>query len=165
VKGAGYVEKIGGGVKNAKDGDAVLLSFQSCGNCKDCKTKHPSFCQSFALLNYGGEENFTLPSDSKASGSFFGQSSFSSYAIVKESSVVNVTGLVKDEEELKMFAPMGCGFQTGVGTVERFCGADEEDAVVIMGLGGVGLSAIMVSYSSPSSQLLILLITMNIEGS
>jgi Zn-dependent alcohol dehydrogenase len=115
-------------------------------------------------LNYGGEENFTLPSDSKASGSFFGQSSFSSYAIVKESSVVNVTGLVKDEEELKMFAPMGCGFQTGVGTVERLCGAGEEDAVVIMGLGGVGLSAIMVCHSSMTSHVTSL-IMMTIEGS
>jgi Zn-dependent alcohol dehydrogenase len=142
----------------------VLLSFRFCGNCKDCKAKHPSFCQSFAPLNYGGEENFTLPSDSKASGSFFGQSSFSSYAIVKESSVVNVTGLVKDEEELKMFAPMGCGFQTGVGTVERLCGAGEEDAVVIMGLGGVGLSAIMVCHSSMTSRVTSL-IMMTIEGS
>jgi Zn-dependent alcohol dehydrogenase len=115
-------------------------------------------------LNYGGEENFTLSSSpSKVSGGFFGQSSFSSYAIVKESSVVNVTGLVKDEEELKTFAPMGCGFQTGVGTVERLCGAGEEDAVVIMGLGGVGLSAIMVYYSSTSPRLTTL-ITM-LEGS
>ena len=84
---------------------------------------------------------------------------------MKESSVVKVTGLVKDEEELKMFAPMGCGFQTGVGTVERLCGAGEEDAVVIMGSGGVGLSAIMVCYSSMSPQLLTSLIIMTIEGS
>ena len=43
------------------------------------------------------------------SGTFFGHSSFSALSIAKESSIVKVTDLVKDEEELKMFSPMGCG--------------------------------------------------------
>jgi Zn-dependent alcohol dehydrogenase len=141
-------------VKNAKDGDAVLLSFQYCSTCKDCKQSHPSFCRQFAALNYVGDQSvFTSTStpSSSPSGFFFGQSSFSSYAIVKESSVVNVTDLIKDEEELKLFAPMGCGFQTGAGTVENLCAAGEDDLVVIMGVGGVGLSAVMVPICTPQS--------------
>lgn len=58
---------------------------------------------------------------------------------------MNVSGLVKSEKELKMFAPMGCGFQTGAGTVTELTKAAEGDNVVIMGLGGVGLCAIMAA--------------------
>lgn len=79
-------------------------------------------------------------------GSFFGQSSFASLAIAKERSVVNVQGLVS-EEELKVLAPLGCGVQTGAGAVVNTGNAGEEDVVVVLGLGGVGLSAVMVSIS------------------
>lgn len=144
--GSGYVQQVGSSVKTANVGDAVLLSFQSCATCKDCLDKHPSFCQSFAPTNYGGEQSvFQLQGGAKAAGSFFGQSSFASHTIVKESSVVNVSALVKTEEDLKLFAPLGCGFQSGMGTVNQLTGASERDSIVIMGLGGVGLAAVMVS--------------------
>jgi Zn-dependent alcohol dehydrogenase len=86
---------------------------------------------------------FSNSSSPSIAGSFFGHSSFAALSIVKESSVVNVTDLVKDEEELKMFSPMGCGFQTGAGTVSELAKAGEGDSVAVMGLGGVGLCAIM----------------------
>ena len=141
------MHKIGSKVQNAVVGDSVLLSFRSCSTCKSCEANHPSYCQQFAAMNYGFEQEvFQIAGGSKASGAFFGQSSFSSYAIVKESSTVRVTDLVNDEEELKLLAPMGCGFQTGIGTVENLTAAGSQDTIVIMGLGGVGLTAIMVSY-------------------
>ncbi|OCK78337.1 NAD(P)-binding protein, partial [Lepidopterella palustris CBS 459.81] len=144
-EGAGYVEEIGTDVKNAQVGDAVLLSFQFCSTCKDCKDGHPSYCKQFAAINYGGEQGVYETTESKASGVFFGQSSFSSHAIVKEASVTIVSSIVKNNEELKLFAPLGCGFQTGVGTVDQLTGAGGKDAIVIMGLGGVGLTAIMAA--------------------
>ena len=78
-------------------------------------------------------------------GAFFGQSSFGSVSIVKECSVVNAKDIVKgkDDEDLKLFAPLGCGIQTGSGTVVNAAKAGPNDVVVVMGLGGVGLSAIM----------------------
>ena len=76
-------------------------------------------------------------------GAFFGQSSFASTTIVTERSVVNVKGLVVNEDELKLFAPLGCGIQTGSGTIVNVAEARETDSVVIVGLGGVGLSGIM----------------------
>jgi len=65
-------------------------------------------------------------------------------SVVKQSSVTNVAGLVKDTEELKMFAPMGCGFQTGAGAITNIASAGPHDKVVVIGLGGVGLGAVMV---------------------
>lgn len=100
----------------------------------------------------GGDRGvFQINNDgTKAMGKFFGQSSFANLTIAQESSVVNVSRLVKDEEELKLFAPLGCGVQTGMGTVDVLAGASEKDSVVIMGIGGVGLAAIMVTMP-PSS--------------
>lgn len=58
--------------------------------------------------------------------------------------MLNVRDLIKDDKELAIFSPLGCGFQTGAGTVASLGNAGPDDYVVIMGLGGVGLSAIMV---------------------
>lgn len=51
--------------------------------------------------------------------------------------------LVKDKKDLQLFAPLGCGIQTGSGTVINAAQATEKDVILIMGLGGVGLSAVM----------------------
>lgn len=139
-EGSGYAEAVGSEVTHVKAGDPVLLSFASCASCKDCEAGHPSYCQQFGPVNYGGEQKLF----SEASGQFFGQSSFVSLSVVNASSVVSAKGLVSDEE-LKMYSPMGCGFQTGVGTIDVLAEAKAEDTVVILGLGGVGLSGIMAA--------------------
>jgi hypothetical protein len=55
---------------------------------------------------------------------FFGQSSFAQYSVASERSIVHVRELLHDKDELKLFAPLGCGFQTGIGcNLQRFkCG-------------------------------------------
>ncbi|PGH28648.1 hypothetical protein GX50_08607 [[Emmonsia] crescens] len=152
-EGAGYVEDIGADVTVAKRGDPVLLSFASCGACRLCATTHPAHCTRFSELNFIGSKDFSSPPPLGSSGqqepsirgSFFGQSSFASLTIAAESSVVNVGGLVRSTDELKLFAPLGCGVQTGCGTITNVANAGPSDAVAIIGLGGVGLSAIMAA--------------------
>ncbi len=146
-EGAGYVKAVGSSVtKKLEVGDPVLLSFDFCKECAQCKQGHPAYCHSLNPLNMAGDATcFKLAEGGNAGGQFFGQSSFASLSVVKEASVLNVKGMIKDEEELKLFAPFGCGVQTGAGTVVQLANAKKEDTVVIMGLGGVGLSAIMVS--------------------
>jgi Zn-dependent alcohol dehydrogenase len=75
---------------------------------------------------------------------FFGQSSFSGYSVVAESSIVNAKSLRVSDDELKLFAPLGCGLQTGMGAIENVAEAGLNDVVVILGLGGVGLASLMV---------------------
>jgi Zn-dependent alcohol dehydrogenase len=146
--GSGYVEEVGASVTTAKKGDAVLLSFDSCkdGACYHCKDGHPAYCVDFNLLNYAGEPDIYRGKSEKGyGGKLFGQSTFASYAVVAANSVVSVAEIVKSEEELKLFAPLGCGIQTGAGAVLRIAGAGAKDTITVTGLGGVGLSAIMVS--------------------
>lgn len=80
-------------------------------------------------------------------GSFFGQSSFSQLTRVKETSLVKVTHLLDDDQDLKMFAPLGCGIQTGAGTITELVTAQPSDKIAVIGLGAVGQAAIMVCYT------------------
>lgn len=58
--------------------------------------------------------------------------------------MVKVTDLVENDEQLKVLAPFGCGIQTGSGTITELGNAQPADTVTILGLGAVGLAAIMV---------------------
>jgi Zn-dependent alcohol dehydrogenase len=148
-EGSGYVREIGPGVTVAKPGDAVLLSYAFCTSCDSCASAHHSHCTAFNELNFGKQPGvFGAASDNDASiptvpGAFFGQSSFASLSIARECSVVNASSLVSSKEELQLLSPLGCGVQTGAGTVINVAQASEKDVVCVLGLGGVGLSAVM----------------------
>ena len=156
--GAGYLRKIGNKAMrspmNLQEGDPVLLSIAFCNACPSCRSGHPSYCQSALELNFahpgcetyrmGGEKDRSTP----VVGGFFGQSSLGSLAVVKISCIVSLAGVVTSPDELKMFAPLGCGLQTGAGTVLNLGKAVPSDSVVIIGIGGVGLAAVMVSDDS-----------------
>lgn len=146
-EGAGYVVETGSGVKVAQAGDPVLLSYMFCDSCAICKDGNPGHCVQSQSLNFVGENILSSEGsqDGSIGGSYFGQSSFSSLAVVKQRAVVNVKGLVKDDEELKLFAPLGCGVQTGAASIVNVAQVKAGQSVAVTGLGGVGLSAIMVS--------------------
>jgi Zn-dependent alcohol dehydrogenase len=46
-------------------------------------------------------------------------------------------------ESLSYFAPLGCGFQTGAGTLLNVLKPDKSKTVVIFGVGSVGIAALM----------------------
>ncbi|KAH7070099.1 hypothetical protein FB567DRAFT_539867 [Paraphoma chrysanthemicola] len=147
-EGSGIVLRTGSSVSHVKEGDKVLLSFDYCGSddCRACVDGIPGYCNDFHPRNilsipevYQGENGQSV------SGLFFGQSSFSSQAIVKGTSALNVTHLVKNDEELTLFAPLGCGLQTGAGAVTELANIGQNDSIAIFGLGGVGMAAIMAA--------------------
>ncbi|EWG52158.1 hypothetical protein FVEG_10966 [Fusarium verticillioides 7600] len=150
-EGAGYVRAVGSKVTKVKPGDAVLLSFAFCRQCHNCKFGAPGYCHEFTALNFSGSrEAFRIskPASQKVGGSFFGQSSFAKLTRVQETSLVNVTDLITHPEDLKLFAPLGCGIQARscddeMCTITELAAAKPDDKVAIMGLGGVGLAAIM----------------------
>jgi Zn-dependent alcohol dehydrogenase len=87
-------------------------------------------------------------------GRFFGQSSFASYSIVREDSVVNVRGVVETKSELQLLSPLGCGIQTGSGAILNAAKATPKDRVAVLGLGGVGLSAVMGAKIAGCAQII-----------
>ncbi|KAL2807914.1 chaperonin 10-like protein [Aspergillus granulosus] len=154
-EGAGYVREVAPGVTVAKIGDPVIMSFSSCNTCEPCARGHPAHCFNFNTINFEVvPENFAFKSLSSSSsssdsdptdvyGKFFGQSSFASFSIVREDSIVSVAGLVESREDLALLSPLGCGIQTGSGAIINAARAGPNDRVVVIGLGGVGLGAVM----------------------
>jgi aryl-alcohol dehydrogenase len=143
-EGAGIVEAVGPGVTHVAPGDKVLLTFDSCGACPNCKEGQPAYCHNFLALNFAcvcadGSSPAHNGHGHQVAARFFGQSSFAHFAI---GSVRNVIKL-PPEADLARLAPLGCGVQTGVGGVLRALAAKPGSSLVIIGGGAVGLSAVL----------------------
>lgn len=121
------------------------MSFSYCDECYVCKAGFPSHCTTFFDINFMGEPAFLDHKGRPVGGRFFGQSSFARHTVVSDRSVVNVSGLGLGRDDLKLLAPLGCGWQTGAGTVVSVAKAGADDAVAIFGMGGVGLAAVMAA--------------------
>lgn len=143
-EGSGIVEQIGDGVTTLAVGDHVVLSFAHCGHCDSCLTGHPTVCARFNELNFGGRmEDGTcrLHQGDTELGTFFGQSSFGTHLVAHERNAVKVD----KDVDLALLGPLGCGIQTGAGTVLNRLKPEFGAAIAIYGCGAVGLSAIMAA--------------------
>lgn len=142
-EGAGVVEKVGARIKGFTRGDHVVLSYQSCGHCEACRREHPADCESLTDLNFG----FHRPDGSNAlrrngvRGHFFGQSSFSTHVLATERNLVKVPKSMP----LEILAPLGCGMQTGAGTVMNSLKVPAGASIAVFGTGAVGLAAVMAA--------------------
>lgn len=143
-EGSGVVEKVGPGVTRLVVGDPVVLSFAHCGHCENCLTGHPTVCATFNTLNFGGamdDGTHRLRGASGELSTFFGQSSFATHAVVRASNAVKVDADV----DLALLGPLGCGIQTGAGTVLNRLRPASGTSIAIYGCGAVGLSAVMAA--------------------
>ncbi len=142
-EGAGVVEKAGTKVTGLRRGDHVVLSYQSCGRCSACRRGRPFDCRDGSLLNWG----FQRPDGSNAfsrsgvRGHFFGQSSFATRTLATVRNAVKVPKALP----LEMLAPLGCGLQTGAGTVMNSLSVPPGAGIAVFGTGAVGLSAVMAA--------------------
>ncbi|MEU9243546.1 NAD(P)-dependent alcohol dehydrogenase [Streptomyces sp. NPDC048385] len=154
-EGAGVVEAVGSAVTGVAPGDHVVLSFTSCGTCRNCHGGHPAYCTTWLPLNLIGgrraDGTATVSRDGKPlGGHFFGQSSFAERALVAERSLVKVD----PDVPLESIAPLGCGVQTGVGAVWNVLEPAAGSTVVVLGAGAVGLSAVMAAALTPATTII-----------
>lgn len=148
-EGAGIVVKTGSSVTKVKEGNHVILAPASCGKCDSCQSGHPSYCENFFPLNFGGRRSdgscpYHDHSGKEVSGLFFGQSSFATYSLATENNVVKV----QDDAPLEILGPLGCGIQTGAGTVLNVLKPQAGESIVVSGVGPVGLAAIMAAKAA-----------------
>jgi len=146
-EGAGVVEKVGSRVKKVVPGDHVVSSYLSCGTCTSCVSGLPAYCHSWFPLQFSGSRtdgSITMKRGKEnIHGSFFGQSSFASHALMTERNVVKVG----KDMPLEKLAPLGCGVQTGAGGVMKSLKVAPGSAIAVFGMGSVGLSAVMAAYA------------------
>ncbi|MFI7498369.1 NAD(P)-dependent alcohol dehydrogenase [Streptomyces sp. NPDC049687] len=154
-EGAGVVEAVGSAVTGVAPGDHVVLSFTSCGDCRNCHGGHPAYCTTWLPLNLLGgrraDGTATISRDGEPlGGHFFGQSSFAERALVDERSLVKVD----PDVPLASIAPLGCGVQTGVGAVWNVLKPATGSTIVVLGAGAVGLSAVMAAALTPATTII-----------
>ena len=151
-EGAGVIEQVGDNVTSVAPGDHVVLSFAHCGRCENCLTGYPSVCLRFNDLNFGGrmeDDSHRLHQGETPLATFFGQSSFGTYAVAHERNVVKVD----KDVDLALLGPLGCGIQTGAGTVLNRLRPAFGTSIAIYGCGAVGLSAIMAARIAGCSRI------------
>jgi Zn-dependent alcohol dehydrogenase len=73
------------------------------------------------------------------SSPFFGQSSFARHTVVHRSCLVRIPS----ESKADLFAPLGCGVQTGAGAVLNSLRVRPGSSLVVFGVGSVGMCAVM----------------------
>jgi aryl-alcohol dehydrogenase len=144
-EGAGVVVRVGEGVREFAPGDKVGFSFAFCNCCPNCYQSRVSSCVNFNKINFGGvlpEGTSRLSRKGKPLSMFFGQSSFSEYAVVAAHTAIKVP---YNDIDPAVVAPLGCGIQTGAGTVFNALRPEFGSSIVVFGCGTVGMSAIMAA--------------------
>jgi len=68
--------------------------------------------------------------------------------------VVNHSTMLKvpEDTDLALFAPLGCGLQTGAGCVLNTLKVGPGASIVVFGVGAVGLAAVMAAKMAGASQ-------------
>jgi aryl-alcohol dehydrogenase len=144
-EGSGIVEAVGPGVHKVAPGDHVVLTVLTCGTCAACRSGHPSMCTTLAPLNFGGARLDGSHALHSAAGGlndrFFGQSSFATYAVADERNTVKV----RKDAPLELLGPLGCGIQTGAGSVLNGLKVAAGQSFCVFGSGAVGLAAVMAA--------------------
>ena len=140
---AGIVRELGSNVTGLTLGDHAVMSFVSpCGSCGCCQSGRPNLCsEHWSARNSGtlisGAKRLSL--NGEALNHFSGISAFAEYAVVSRRAVIPID----PEIPLDVAALFGCAVMTGVGAVVNTARVPAGASVAVVGLGGVGLSALI----------------------
>jgi S-(hydroxymethyl)glutathione dehydrogenase/alcohol dehydrogenase len=135
---AGIVEEVGPDVTHVKPGDHIIACLSVfCGNCEYCIAGRPNLCGGAATAREP-EEAPRLSKDGEPLPQFANLSGFAEYMLLHENAVVKI----REDMPLEQAALIGCGVTTGFGAALRTGDIEAGCSVAVIGLGGVGLSAL-----------------------
>ncbi len=151
---AGIVEALGPGVTSLAVGDHVVLSpCAPCGHCPWCIRGEWALCTNGdALITASHPDGGTrLSRNGEVVYRGLAVAAFAEHVIIQE------TGAVKIPEDvpLDVACVVGCAVQTGVGAVLNTAKVGEGDTVLVMGLGGVGLSVVQGARLAGASRIIV----------
>lgn len=144
-EGAGVVVELGKGVTSLNVGDHVVpLYTPECRQCKFCLSRKTNLCQAIRSTQGRGlmpdaTTRFSL--DGQPLFHYMGTSTFSNYIVVPEIAVASV----RKDAPFDTLCYIGCGVTTGVGAVVFSAKVEAGAAVVVFGLGGIGLNVIQAA--------------------
>jgi len=121
---AGKVTKVGSDVYMINVGDLVAVHYeQPCGTCRHCRKKRTNLCQDGHSLGFDV------------------QGGYAEYVAVRQDTVLPLP----QDYDPAVAAPLGCSGTTAYHAVVTAGDSTEGELVVILGAGGVGLSAVQVA--------------------
>ncbi len=144
---AGIVEDAGAATQGFAVGDRVVMTFlPRCGACAACETEGRLPCERGSMANQAGElldGGRRLSRNGAEVHHHLGVSGFATHAVVDARSVVRVDHDVPPE----VAALLGCAVLTGGGAVLNAAAARPGSTIVVVGLGGVGMAAVIVAQA------------------
>lgn len=150
----GVIEELGSAVDGYQVGDRVALVFlPRCGQCSACQSPHFQPCESGTATNAagsllgGGRRLHRGGSDIHHQN---GVSGFASHAVVHTSSLV----VIPKDVPAAVGALLGCAVLTGGGAVLNAGHMAVGERVAVVGVGGVGLAAMLVARAVGSAEML-----------
>lgn len=150
---AGIVDAVGPGVADLAPGDHVVLTpCPPCGVCYWCVRGEPTVCVNATAIQSNtfsdGSTGLSLDGDAVFRG--VGVGAFAEHVLTQ------ATGAVKIGEDvpLDVACVIGCAVQTGVGAVLNTAKVEEGATVLVMGLGGIGLSLVQGARLAGASRIL-----------
>ncbi len=136
---AGVVAAVGEDVTYVKPGDHVITCVSMwCGACAKCLDGKPYLCLNGDSMRSGRPTPSLRFNDGRGCAAFAGLGSFAEELLVHERGVVKV----RAEMPLDRAALIGCGVTTGLGAVMRTAAVPAGSSAVVIGCGGIGLSAV-----------------------
>lgn len=130
----GQIVKEGPGLKRFKQGDRVIVyHISGCGVCNDCRRGYMISCTSEHRAAYGWQRDGGM----------------APYLIADEKDLV----YLPDELSYIDGAQVACGFGTVYEGLEKI-GISGNDAVLVVGLGPVGLAALMLAKAMGANKLI-----------
>ncbi|MAE95388.1 MAG: alcohol dehydrogenase [Deltaproteobacteria bacterium] len=150
----GVVEELGEGVTGLAEGDQVILTpCPPCGTCYWCVRAEWSLC-----VNSTGIMTSTFP-DGSTGLSRGGEPVYRGLNVAgfAEYTVTQATGAIKIPAEvpLDVACVIGCAVQTGVGAALNTAKIVEGATVLVLGLGGIGLSVVQGARLASASQIIV----------
>ncbi|MGH0034962.1 MAG: Zn-dependent alcohol dehydrogenase [Myxococcota bacterium] len=151
---AGVVDAVGPDVVGLEPGDSVVLTpCPSCGRCYWCVRGEPALCSDSIGIQTNAFPDGTTGLSRRGATVYRGLNvaGFAEYTVVPESGAVKID----PDVPLEVACVLGCAVQTGVGAVLNTAGVEEGATVLVMGLGGVGLSVVQGARVAGASRILV----------
>ncbi|ACL99989.1 alcohol dehydrogenase [[Luteovulum] sphaeroides subsp. megalophilum] len=150
---SGHVEALGEGVEDLEPGDHVVCIFApGCGRCTPCAEGRPALCEKAARHHAVGElmtGHRRLSLGGRPVHHHLGISGFATHAVVARPSLVRVPREVPPH----VSALFSCAMLTGAGAVFNTAQIRPGSKVAVVGLGGVGLSAILGAAAAGAAEI------------
>jgi alcohol dehydrogenase len=151
---AGEIVELGSGVTDFARGDHVVCTFvPSCGHCAFCLDGRAALCAPGAAANNAGTllaGGRRLHRNGEPVHHHLGVSGFAEYAVVACESLIKIDPAL----DFDIAAVFGCAVLTGVGAVVHTADLQLGQSVLVVGLGGVGLSAVLGALAGGAAQVI-----------